>query len=63
MSTWQEQAATCAVGDPDPSVELEDPLCWARHNGRWCCLLPAGHTTQHVAGDGRTVCHVWPVTT
>ena len=62
MTTWQEQAATCAAGDPDPSPgESAGEFCLMVHNG-WRCSLPAEHVMQHVAGDFVEVCAVWPVT-
>ena len=61
-TTWQEQAATCVIGDPDPSPRnQQSAFCKARHN-EWCCTLPTEHTTQHVAGAYLEVCAVWPVT-
>ena len=63
MSTWQEQAATCAVGDVDPAPHMlaYEKCCEARH-AAWYCTLPTEHTTQHVAGTAVRVVAVWPVT-
>ena len=62
MTTWQERAAVCVVGDRDPLPQYSDDEdgCSATRRG-WYCSLLADHMTQHVAvGEGR-VCAVWPV--
>ena len=65
--TWQERAAwaaTCAVGDPDPCPDLteHEECCLEPDPVGFSCTLLAGHAMQHVAGTGRTVVAVWPVT-
>jgi len=62
--TWQERAATCAVGDPDPRPDLteHEKCCPESIAAGFACTLLAGHAMQHVAGTGRTVVAVWPVT-
>ena len=48
------------VGDLDPTAGL---LCLAQDGRGHFCTWPVGHTDpQHVAGAGRFIVAVWPVT-
>ena len=50
------------VGDPDPTNVLDGLCCDEQKEGRFRCTLAPGHVyPQHIAGDGFTVCAVWPV--
>ena len=64
MTTWQQRAATCAVGDPDPCPDLtaHEKCCPEIDSIGFTCTFFAGHAMQHVAGTGRIVVAVWPVT-
>ena len=60
-----DDETTYCRGDLDPTPNDLDVMCAAEHlNGYWY-TWPVRHLadTDHVAGDGRLVLAVWPVTT
>ena len=59
-----DNRTTYRRGDPDPTAVqyLMRGFC-RNESGRYSCTWQLGHThPQHVAGNGLTVRHVWPVT-
>jgi hypothetical protein len=66
IADWDDQACACVhedevvLGDPDPTtVYGDDYECCPEREGPWSCTRMAGHSGQHVAGDGYEVCAVW----
>ena len=53
---------TCRPGDPDPNSPRggDSSFCGKRDRDDWTCTRDAGHSGQHVAGNGRNVYSVWP---
>lgn len=54
-----DPAETAKVGDPDPTLDDGERDCPST-DAQWGCTRSRGHAGQHVAGDNRTVCAVWP---
>lgn len=52
---------TAAIGNPDPTCDVKIADSCANYHLRegWRCTRAAGHSGQHVAGNGTKVCAVW----